>query len=127
MFLQWVLYWKVRNFNVVDGNPLCEHFLELPSKSYYPDYYDEIERPMSLFMINKKLKQGEFADLKALVESLLLVFRNARSYNIEESDIYKAAMQLEKLTVSTAESLSPGIKGEVGHKFVLDKMIQHEK
>uniref|UniRef100_A0A915DFK5 Protein polybromo-1 n=1 Tax=Ditylenchus dipsaci TaxID=166011 RepID=A0A915DFK5_9BILA len=82
------------------------------NKSYYPDYYDEIEKPMSLFMINKRLKQNEYPDLKSLVEALLLVFRNARSYNIEESDIYKAANQLEQLTLQTAETLSPGLKAQ---------------
>lgn len=50
---RWRLYWAIRNYDVVDGVPLCENFIELPCKRSYPDYYEEIERPLSLYMINK--------------------------------------------------------------------------
>ncbi|KAI1728891.1 bromodomain-containing protein [Ditylenchus destructor] len=110
---KWVLYWTIRNFEVVDGHPLCEQFLELPSKNYYPDYYDEIQKPMSLFMINKRLKQSSYKDLVELVEDLRMVFRNACTYNLEDSDIYKAAVQLEQITLDTAESLEAGIRAKL--------------
>jgi hypothetical protein len=29
---KWKLYWTLRNYDVVDGVPLCENFMELPSK-----------------------------------------------------------------------------------------------
>lgn len=29
---KWLIYWKIRNFHVVNGIPACEPFLELPSK-----------------------------------------------------------------------------------------------
>lgn len=31
---RWRLYWTVRNFDLVDGVPLCENFMELPSKRF---------------------------------------------------------------------------------------------
>lgn len=65
--------------------------------SYYPDYYDEIKEPMSLFVVNKKLKRGEYKKLSELEHDLLLIFDNARSYNLESSDIYSAAIKLDKL------------------------------
>jgi len=39
---KWVLYWRVRNYEVLNGVALCEPFLELPSRREYPDYYDEV-------------------------------------------------------------------------------------
>lgn len=96
---------------MVDGVPLCEPFLELPSKSYYPDYYDEIKRPMSLFMVNKRIKRGEYQDgPDGLVQDLTLLFENAKSYNLETSDIYKAAVTLEKLVKKKARELQKGRK-----------------
>lgn len=100
-----MIYWTVRNHDVVDGVPLCEPFLELPSKSYYPDYYDEIKKPMSLFMINKRIKRGEYQGIDNLVQDMCLMFENAKSYNIETSDIYKAAATLERMVRKKAREL----------------------
>ncbi|CAK5113419.1 unnamed protein product [Meloidogyne enterolobii] len=98
---RWRLYWAIRNYDVVDGN-----FIELPCKRSYPDYYEEIERPLSLYMINKLLKRGHYANLDALVKDLLLMFDNAMNYNIEESGIYQAAVRFRHLTLKAAKALS---------------------
>lgn len=60
---------------------------------------------MSLFMINKKLKRGEYLTFDQLLKDILLVFENAKSYNVEGSDIYEAATKLENLAKSKARSL----------------------
>lgn len=73
--------------------------------SYYPDYYTEVKNPMSLFLINKKLKRGEYASLKALMSDIYLIFDNARSYNIEKSNIYEAAVRLTKIATTKARIL----------------------
>uniref|UniRef100_A0A914LDF9 Bromo domain-containing protein n=3 Tax=Meloidogyne TaxID=189290 RepID=A0A914LDF9_MELIC len=98
---RWRLYWAIRNYDVVDGN-----FIELPCKRSYPDYYEEIERPLSLYMINKLLKRSHYANLDALVKDLLLMFDNAMNYNIEESGIYQAAVRFRHLTLKAAKALS---------------------
>lgn len=73
--------------------------------SWYPDYFDEISEPMSLFMINKKLKRDEYRTLEELLKDIVLVFENAKTYNVEGSDIYEAAAKLEKLARSKARTL----------------------
>uniref|UniRef100_A0A915LFE1 Bromo domain-containing protein n=1 Tax=Meloidogyne javanica TaxID=6303 RepID=A0A915LFE1_MELJA len=95
---RWRLYWAIRNYDV--------NFIELPCKRSYPDYYEEIERPLSLYMINKLLKRGHYANLDALVKDLLLMFDNAMNYNIEESGIYQAAVRFRHLTLKAAKALS---------------------
>ncbi|GMR54969.1 hypothetical protein PMAYCL1PPCAC_25164 [Pristionchus mayeri] len=105
----WQLYWAVRNEQAEgsDENLVSDPFVELPSKRYYPDYYDEIKCPMSLFMMNKKLKMGKYGSLDELVKDFALVFGNAMEYNVEASDIYKAARALKELTLKKAKQLQP--------------------
>ncbi|MFH4974813.1 hypothetical protein AB6A40_001522 [Gnathostoma spinigerum] len=108
---KWVLYWTIRNEphpTDPDSN-LADPFLELPSRNWYPDYYDEITSPMSLFMINRKLKRGDYGSFDALLSDVLLVFANARSYNIEGSDIHNAAVKLEQLALSKTQFLYPSL------------------
>ena len=38
------------------GHLICEPFMRLPSKRVYPDYYEEIEQPISLGKIRMKIK-----------------------------------------------------------------------
>ncbi|VDM46535.1 unnamed protein product [Toxocara canis] len=108
---KWMLYWTIRNEpNPADPDSnLADPFLELPSKNWYPDYYDEIATPISLFMINKRLKRGEYESLSALLEDITLVFENAQSYNLEGSEIYDAAVKLQKIAISKARSLQPNL------------------
>lgn len=77
--------------------------------SWYPDYYDEVSEPMSLFLINKKLKRNTYDSLASLVDDLNTVFNNARSYNIEGSDIYENACRLQAVANRKAKELDPNI------------------
>ena len=56
----WMLYSHVRYFQTPSGVYLAEPFLRLPSKRELPDYYDSIVEPISLNMIRRKLKAGEY-------------------------------------------------------------------
>nr|CDJ80411.1 Bromodomain and Bromo adjacent region and High mobility group and Zinc finger domain containing protein [Haemonchus contortus] len=107
----WKLYWTVRNApNEKDRETnLSDPFLELPSRSYYPDYFDEISRPMSLFMINKKLKRNDYHSFEELFKDFMQVFENACEYNMESSDIFIAAQKLQNLTIRKARELQPSL------------------
>jgi protein polybromo-1 len=107
----WVLYWAVRNLpndKKSQGN-VAQPFLELPNKQHYPDYYDEITNPMSLYVINKRLKSGYYNTLQYLVDDLLLICYNARCYNMESSDFYRAACKLEKFITKKTRELDPTV------------------
>lgn len=95
----WSLYNTVMNYRSPDGRRLSEPFMRLPSKRLYPDYYEEIENPISLFHIKKKIKNNMYAgDVAGLVSDLDLLFLNAQHYNVEDSQLYKVE-QLASLTV----------------------------
>lgn len=53
---------------------------------------------MSLFIINKRLKRGQYSDIKELASDLFLIFDNAHLYNLDSSPIYRAAESLRNLT-----------------------------
>uniref|UniRef100_A0A8R1HJA9 Protein polybromo-1 n=3 Tax=Caenorhabditis japonica TaxID=281687 RepID=A0A8R1HJA9_CAEJA len=106
----WKLYWKIRNAtHEKDRNvTLADNFLELPSKESYPDYYDEIKQPVSLFMINKRLKNKKY-EMKTLVADLMQMYSNAFEYNLESSEVYVAAKKLKILTLATCKQLDPAL------------------
>ncbi|CAG9540476.1 unnamed protein product [Cercopithifilaria johnstoni] len=123
---KWVLYWTVRNVpNPFDPETnLADPFLKLPSKSWYPDYFDEISEPMSLFMINKKLKRDEYRTLEELLKDIVIIFENAKTYNVEGSDIYEAAAKLERLAKSKARMLQKTIKANETEEKIFKKSGQ---
>lgn len=73
-------------------------------------------------MINKQLKRGEFKDLESLVKSLFQMFCNARSYNIERSEIYKAANKLELLTIEVVKDLDSNLLLKVRLVFIINSL-----
>lgn len=94
---QWFLYNEVKNHKDSNDQVLCEPFLRLPSKRFYPDYYLEIKRPMSMMKIQKKIKSGAYQDLEGVATDFHLVFNNAKQYNREDSRIYQDADTLQKV------------------------------
>ncbi len=73
----------------VDGRCACARTHTFPPFSEYPDYYDEIKHPISLFVINRRMKCGEYATVQPLLDDLNRMFENAKIYNIEGSEIHE--------------------------------------
>ncbi|XP_062616162.1 protein polybromo-1-like [Saccostrea cucullata] len=46
----------VKTHRMSSGETIFEPFVKLPSKRFYPDYYEEISKPMSLSNVRKKIK-----------------------------------------------------------------------
>lgn len=66
---------------------LCELFTVKPSKKDYPDYYNVILEPMDLKTIEYKIRNERYTTEEELVEDMKLMFRNARHYNEEGSQV----------------------------------------
>lgn len=90
------LYTFLKEYKDHEGRPLAFPFMKLPSKSEYPDYYEVIPIPMDLQMIFRNRRRYE--SLEDAIMHFKLVFDNAMKYNIEESQIYKDAQELERAT-----------------------------
>ncbi|XP_046573937.1 protein polybromo-1-like isoform X7 [Haliotis rubra] len=101
----WGLYYAVKNYKTPNGDQLSEPFLKLPSKRFYPDYYEEIKKPISLYNIRKKLKVTQYRNLGELQADLNLVFDNAKHYNQDTSKLYRDAVVLQKYTAEKKKEL----------------------
>ncbi|ELU08320.1 hypothetical protein CAPTEDRAFT_221993 [Capitella teleta] len=93
----WQLYKVVRLHKNSLGHAMCEPFLRLPNRRIYPDYYDDIKRPISLLKIQRQIKNERYKDLDQMYVDLKLMFDNAIMYNVEDSQIHKDANTLHEL------------------------------
>lgn len=69
-------------------------FLRLPSKRQYPDYYELIKRPIALDDIKRQLDGGAYATFEEVKHDFEQCFKNAKRYNMKESQIWKDAKHL---------------------------------
>ncbi|XP_064374761.1 protein polybromo-1 isoform X8 [Dromaius novaehollandiae] len=89
------------------GRRLCDLFMVKPSKKDYPDYYKIILEPMDLKMIEHNIRNDKYAGEEAMIEDMKLMFRNARHYNEEGSQVYNDAHMLEKTLKEKRKELGP--------------------
>ncbi|KAL9838830.1 protein polybromo-1 isoform 3-T3 [Geothlypis trichas] len=89
------------------GRRLCDLFMVKPSKKDYPDYYKIILEPMDLKMIEHNIRNDKYAAEEAMIEDMKLMFRNARHYNEEGSQVYNDAHMLEKILKEKRKELGP--------------------
>ncbi|KAM7006553.1 polybromo 1, like isoform 2-T2 [Tautogolabrus adspersus] len=86
---------------------LCELFMVKPSKKDYPDYYKVILEPMDLKTIEHNIRIERYTSEDALMDDMKLMFRNARHYNEEGSQVYNDADILEKILKDKRKELGP--------------------
>ncbi|KAK5070754.1 hypothetical protein LTR51_006765 [Lithohypha guttulata] len=79
-----------------NGRLIATEFLDLPERSLYPDYYEQIPLPMSITVIEKKLSRGEYASMTALESDLKRMVQNAKDYNSSKSEIFEDAERIRK-------------------------------
>lgn len=76
----------------VTGRRLCDLFMVKPSKKDYPDYYKVILEPMDLRTIEHNIRSDKYMTEYAMVEDMKLMFRNARHFNEEGSQVGSAVL-----------------------------------
>ncbi|XP_030314404.1 protein polybromo-1 isoform X1 [Calypte anna] len=89
------------------GRRLCDLFMVKPSKKDYPDYYKIILEPMDLKMIEHNIRNDKYTGEEGMIEDMKLMFRNARHYNEEGSQVYNDAHMLEKILKEKRKELGP--------------------
>ncbi|KAG0292373.1 hypothetical protein BGZ96_004177 [Linnemannia gamsii] len=87
----------IKDYEDKGGRQLAELFLELPSAKDYPDYYDEITKPVAIGDIEEKIDQREYPTLETFEKDINQMFDNAKQYNAEGSDVYLDAEELQQL------------------------------
>ena len=79
-----------------DRSQMCEYFLTLPEHGELQDYYDIVDRPISIAEIKKSLKNAEYVTIDDLRQDFSLMFDNARTYNEAGSFIIEDVLGLER-------------------------------
>ncbi|XP_070490387.1 protein polybromo-1 isoform X4 [Chironomus tepperi] len=97
----WQLFDNLYNQSSSDGSlggsPLGESLWKLPNKRFHPEYYTIIKKPLSMSMVQKKLKKNEYANVTELSTDLYLMIDNAKKANLPSSKIYKDAVKMQKI------------------------------
>lgn len=70
-------------------------FVNLPPKKEFPDYYMIIKEPISMKMIEKKIKKEEYSGLGDLRRDMQVLCKNAKQYNEDGSLIYVDAVAID--------------------------------
>ncbi|KAI4834231.1 Bromodomain-containing protein [Aureobasidium sp. EXF-8845] len=88
------------------GIEIFQPFVTLPPRTL-TDYYNLIKKPMSLTAVRKRVRgqhgrgaatmQSDFRTWDAFAEDVSYIWRNARDYNEDGSDIYNLSVELEDM------------------------------
>jgi len=70
--------------------------MDLPDRDEYPDYYQATAMPLSLNMIEERLKKLEYENLERLESDLKRMVQNAKDYNHYKSPIFGDAERIRK-------------------------------
>ncbi|XP_072328774.1 protein polybromo-1 isoform X8 [Scyliorhinus torazame] len=89
------------------GRRYCELFLVKPSKKDYPDYYKVILEPIDMKILEHNIRSEKYSSEESFMDDLKLMFRNARHYNEEGSQVYNDANILEKILKEKKKELGP--------------------
>ncbi|GMM37594.1 Rsc4 protein [Saccharomycopsis crataegensis] len=89
---------KLKNFTEND-EPIADVFLEEPSRKLYPDYYTIIKKPIAINTILKGLnnkKSSKYSKVENFFADMNLMWKNAQTYNEEDSLVYHFSEVLSK-------------------------------
>ncbi|KAJ3124934.1 hypothetical protein HK100_011058 [Physocladia obscura] len=82
----------------------AEAFEILPPKRTYKDYHEIIKLPICLKDIQQKINSHRYVSFDEIKADFALLFGNARTYNVEGSDLYEDSIELEQIFNETLES-----------------------
>ncbi|KAI8613276.1 Bromodomain-containing protein [Chytriomyces sp. MP71] len=77
-----------------DGRYTWDVFFELPDRKLYKDYYIMIKNPIALNGILDRIDALGYKSLEAFTSDMMLMVKNAKTYNVEGSQIYIDADKL---------------------------------
>ena len=77
------------------GQLMIKSFDRLPDKQALPDYYLEIKSPMAYDVLKRKVKRKKYRSLEEFMADVNLMFDNAKSYNQDDSPIFRDAVALQ--------------------------------
>ncbi|KAK3113736.1 hypothetical protein LTR53_008674 [Teratosphaeriaceae sp. CCFEE 6253] len=91
------------------GQLMIKDFDRLPDKQTMPEYYLEIKSPMAYDVLKRKVKRKKYRSVEDFMADVNLMFNNAKTYNTDDSPLYKhaVALQIEAGRLYDAERAKP--------------------
>lgn len=82
------------------NHPLTTHFEKLPDQRVYPNYYQVIANPISLFEIRTKVRTRKYGTVEEFIDDLNLMFQNGKLFysNDQYSEAFRDCMTFENET-----------------------------
>lgn len=99
------LYEIVVKYKDSDGRILSSAFRQLPPKRELPGYYEIIKKPVDLRKIKQRIKDHKYRSLDDLENDIMLLCKNAQTYNVEGSLIYEDSIVLQSVFTNARERL----------------------
>ncbi|KAG8529288.1 uncharacterized protein KY384_005923 [Bacidia gigantensis] len=93
----------IRKLKHPEGHLMILSFEKLPDKTDLPDYYIEIKEPLAIEQIKRKAKRKKYHSVDHFLRDMDVMFNNCKSYNMEDSQVYKDAVSLQAETHKLAK------------------------
>ncbi|KAI0243540.1 hypothetical protein L0F63_005337 [Massospora cicadina] len=90
---------EILSLTSADGRVISELFVELPLEEEYPDYYEEIENPISIQLILERIDREHYATWDEYLDDWLLLAKNAQKYNEPGSQVFNDALTIQKFVL----------------------------
>ncbi|CAH8618104.1 unnamed protein product [Heterobilharzia americana] len=88
-----------------DQRILSEPFMKLPTRKELPDYYEVIKKPVDFNRIRQRVKDGKYRSVDELETDILLLCKNAQTYNMDGSLIFEDSVVLQSVWTNARERL----------------------
>ena len=98
------------------GEFKIRHFEKLPDKINEPHYFQEIKEPIALDLIKRKAKRKKYNSEEHFMKDVNLMFDNAMAYNVDDSIIYRDAVDLKR----EAQELYAAEKAKPDEEYTMD-------
>ncbi|RYP69819.1 hypothetical protein DL769_005171 [Monosporascus sp. CRB-8-3] len=93
-----------------NGRPVSPFFETLPSRSEDPEYYKKIRLPLSLQIIERKLKNAAYPNLSTLESDFKRLVSNAKETNGRQSEVFSDAERVRKAVSNLMVKHNPAYK-----------------
>ena len=101
---------QLKNTRDKQEHQIAEKFYELPDREKHPDYYQKIGLPISINMIEAKIRNGEYTDLTGIESDMRRLISNAKTYNNKSSSLFSDAEKIRKMLSNYMIKNNPAYK-----------------
>ncbi|GAA5823811.1 hypothetical protein JCM3770_003011 [Rhodotorula araucariae] len=106
---------KIRKYTDASGRPLATPLIDVPDRVARPDYYQLVERPLSLNGIEANINAGVYASPDAFDRDLHHLFYIAKLFIRPDSPgtVYSDLLVLQRLYQELTKQVTPAVRSAV--------------